>query len=68
MPLLHVHLHVATPTQSSATYYISASLPVRSMRQGYVFVSIYNMCIYVQMYMCVIKQHSCLRLTAQKSP
>ena len=34
-------------------------LPVRSMREGYAFVSVY---------MCVDKKHACLHLTARKSP
>ena len=34
-------------------------LPVRSMRQGYAFVSVY---------MCVVKKHACLRFTIRNSP
>ena len=40
-------------------------LPVRSMRQGYAFMSV---CLYMCVRVCVVKKHACLRLTARKTP
>ena len=38
-------------------------LPVRSMREGYAFVSVYVR-TYVYVCVCVVKKHACFRLTA----
>ena len=55
------------PRAKKAYLALEIFLPVRSMRQGYAFVSVY-VCVCVCVCICVVKKHACLRLTVRNSP